>query len=166
MSTATETKKTAKADDAANPHNISDPTLSLSKLMQQSGELKDGKLELPADFVKDNLPPDVSETSFKRHQTVRAEFIAAGAHALASLTGPAMKKDKALDSTSLRFKLGRDTVDVDYDRRREFNDGKGGKIEKFGHVSVGFTAAGSNPTGDLGKVRKYANEEASRLFGG
>jgi hypothetical protein len=165
MSTATETKKTTKAAAEDNPHGISDTVVSLAKLMQQSGELKDGKFELSADFVKDNLPPDVSEASFKRHSQVRAEFIAAGALALSNVAGQDFKKHKDHDTASLRFKLGRDTVDVDYDRVREFNDGKGGKVKKLGHVSVGFTAAGATPTGDLGKVRKHSNDEATRLFG-
>lgn len=165
MSTATETKKTAKAAAEDNPHGISEPVLSLSKLIQQSGELKDGKFELNADFVKDNLPPDITEASIKRHQSFRAELIAAGAHALATVAGADFKKHKDHSAASLRFKLGRDTIDVDYDREREFNDGKGGKIKKLGHVSVGFTAAGATPTGDLGKVRKHSNDEAARLFG-
>lgn len=165
MSTATETKKTTKAAADDNVHGISEPVLSLSKLIQQSGELKEGKFELNADFVKDNLPPDITEASIKRHQAFRAELIAAGAHALATVAGQDFKKHKDHTAASLRMKLGRDTIDVDYDREREFNDGKGGKIKKLGHVSVGFTAAGATPTGDLGKVRKHSNDEAARLFG-
>lgn len=137
MSTATETKKSSKAAAEDNVHGISDTVLSLSKLMQQSGEYKDGKLELGADFVKDNLPPDVTEASMKRHTQVRTEWIAAGAHALASVAGPDFKKHKDHNTASLRFKLGRDTVDVDYDREREFNDGKGGKIKKLCCVPCG-----------------------------
>lgn len=45
MSTATETKKTTKAAAEDNVHGISEPVLSLSKLIQQSGELKEGKFE-------------------------------------------------------------------------------------------------------------------------
>lgn len=159
------------ATEKATP-TVSEATNTLGGVFAKSmrvekpeGDSKELNIVIDGDLVADNLPDDVTLASIKRHQKLRGEMIAAGTLALAQVGLPALKKNKDAEKVHLSFKFGNDKIDLVQEREREFNDGQGGKIKKYGYVSLGYTATGATNAGEFKKARQIAAAEAEKLFG-
>ncbi|WJJ55184.1 hypothetical protein [Xanthomonas phage RTH11] len=165
MTAATATKKNDSA--TAQPEiKISETVKSLSDVFAKSMKVeKDGTVVIEGDLVNDNLPTDLDAATIKRVQKHRGEVVAAATLALAQHGMKHLGKNKDADKVSVQFKIGQDKVDLAFERSREFNDGKGGKVTKHGYVSLGYTAAGATNTGDFKKAREQISREAAEIFG-
>lgn len=135
------------------------------KVVKREGDARELDVEIEGDLVADNLPDDVSVASIKRHEKIRSEMVAAGVRALTEVGLPALKKNKDAEKVHMSFKFGNDKIDLALEREREFNDGQGGKIKKYGYVSLGYTATGATNAGEFKKARQMAASEAEKLFG-
>lgn len=167
MTTATANKNAAKTDnkDKTAPV-ISEAVKTLSGIYEKGITVaKDGTPQIADGLIEDNLPEDMSIATIKRSQKVRGEVVAALSLALANKGLPVMAKNKELDKVAASFKFGNDKIDLAVEREREFNDGNGGKLKKFGYLSVGYTATGATNAGEFKKVRAVIADEAQTLFG-
>lgn len=165
MSTAT-ANKTASKTDAAGEVKIGDAVKTLAGIFEKSITVaKDGAVTIEDGLIEANLPDDLSMAQIKRMQKHRGEVVAALSLALANKALPVMGKNKDLDKVHTSVKIGGDKLDLSLDRSREFNDGNGGKITKFGYLGVGYTATGATNAGEFKKVRTHIAEEARSLFG-
>lgn len=165
MSTATATKNAKAAAPAATEVKISDAVNTLAGIYEKGIKIEDGKAVFEDGLIDNNLPEDVSVAQIKRMQKVRGEIVAAATLALSRKSMPVLAKNKALERIEGQFKIGNDKVDLGFERQREFNDGKGGKILKHGYVSIGYTATGATNAGEFKKVRQVISDEAKSLFG-
>ncbi len=163
MTTATATK-TDKVD--AKPA-ISETVQALANVFKKSMTVeKDGTVKIEGDLIADNLPTDLTMADIKRVQKHRGEVVAAATLALGDLALTHMKKNKDSNQVTAAIKLGSDKVELAVDRSREFNDGKGGKLTKFGYVSVGYTASGATNAGEFKKARAFVADQYAETFGG
>lgn len=163
MTTATATKTADKAD--AKPV-ISEAVTALASVIKKSMTIeKDGTVKIEGDLVADNLPPDLTMADIRKVQKHRGEVVAATTIALGDLALAHMKKNKDANQVSVAFKVGNDKLELGVDRSREFNDGKGGKLTKFGYVSVGYTASGATNAGEFKKARAHVADQYAEVFG-
>lgn len=165
--TATKPAKTAATVNGdAVDYKISEATSSLGSLYAKSLTVgKDGTVAIEGDLVHDNLPPEETLASIKRHQKLRGEVVAGLAAALGEKGLPVLAKNKDLDRVTLSTKFGNDKIELALERSREFGDGNGGKVQKHGYLNLGYTVSGATNAGDFKKVRTKIGDEAKALFG-
>ncbi|QVD49088.1 hypothetical protein LUCX_18 [Xanthomonas phage vB_XciM_LucasX] len=164
MSTATATKKTPAA--ATTEVKISDAVRTLADLVSTQITIdKDGVATVPADFYESTLPENLTIQQVKAVQKHRGEVVSAVALALGEKALPIMKKNTGLDKATVGFKVGNDKSEVAVHRSREFGDGKGGKVTKYGYTTIEYTASGATNAGDFKKVRQHTSDEFAKAFG-
>lgn len=161
MTAATATKPAA--DKAI---TLNDATQSLADVIAKSIKVaKDGTTTIDGDIVEANLPPDLTMADIKKVSKYRGQVIAATVDALRQTALPVLGKNKELERVPVSFKFGDDSIDMTLERRREFNDGKGGKLVKHGYVNLGYTAKGTSNSGEFKKARQRLADEAAALLG-
>jgi hypothetical protein len=165
MTTATATKAPAKNTDKP-AVVVGDAVKALAAVFQTGITVaKDGTVSLADGLIENNLPDDLTIGQIKKVQKHRGEVVAALSLALSHKALPLMDKNKELEKISTSIKIGGDKLDLAIEREREFNDGSGGKLKKYGYLSVGYTATGATNAGEFKKVRQVIADEAASLFG-
>ena len=163
MTAATATKN---ADADAKPVALNDATQALADVIAKSITVaKDGTTSIDGDIVEANLPPDLTMADIKRVSKYRGQIVAATVDALRQTALPVMGKNKDIERVPVSFKFGDDSVDMTLERKREFNDGKGGKLVKHGYINLSYAAKGTSNAGEFKKARQRLSDEASALFG-
>ncbi len=172
MTTATKSAPKAAASDAID-YKITEAVDTLGgiyggsmKVESVAKGVKEAQIVIDGDIVHDNLPPGHTAASIKEHQKLRGQVVAALATAAGAVALPALAKNKELDRVTMSTKFGNDKIELAVERNREFGDGNGGKVQKFGHVNLGYTVSGATNAGDFKKVRARIGDEAKALFGG
>ena len=158
---------------AATANKTADKAIALNEANQALADViaksmnvaKDGQVSIEGDIVEANLPPDLTIADIKKVSKYRGQIIAATVDAIRQTALPVMAKNKDLDRVPVSFKFGDDSIDITLERKREFNDGKGGKITKYGYVNLGYTAKGTSNAGEFKKARQRLGDEAAKLFG-
>ncbi len=154
--TATEVKKSA----------LSDATQSLGDIIAKSvTKVSAEGVEGLDNIVEENLPPDLTMAEIKKVTKYRNQIIAGTVEGARQSVLPEMAKNKDLTRVPISFKFGDDKIDMAVEREREFNDGKGGKIKKYGYVNLSYTAKGTTNAGEFKKARQRLSDEAATLFG-
>lgn len=166
MSTATATKTGKKSDAPVTEHKYSDAVKTLAEIYKPGISFaKDGTPTIADGLIESNLPEDVTMAQIKRGQKVRSEIVSALSLAMWEKGKGVLTENPELPRIEASFKFGNDKIDLGLERQREFNDGSGGKVVKYGHLSVGYTATGATNAGDFKKVRTAISDEAQKLFG-
>lgn len=165
MTTATATKNAAaKTDKPA--VQISEAVQTLAGIYQKGLTVaKDGTVSVEDGLIENNLPENLDLATIKKVQKHRGEVVAAMSLALSRAAMPVIAKNKDLDKVHTSVKIGGDKLDVAIERNREFGDGNGGKVQKAGYISIGYTATGATNAGEFKKVRAVIADEAAELFG-
>lgn len=94
----------------------------------------------------------------------RDTLIAAQGQAVGELALDAFKKDKNLSQVSVEMKCAKDVIGSTVSRHKSFNDGKGGKIERYGVLNTRYEANGAGKRGQLKIVRDNLMEAAKELY--
>lgn len=156
MTAATEVKKSTLSDATQSLADVI--ATSISKVSAEGVEGLDN-------IVEANLPPDLTMAEIKKVTKYRNQIIAATVDAARQKVLPVMAKDKDLTRVPISYKFGDDKVEMALEREREFNDGKGGKIKKYGYMNLSYTAKGTTNAGEFKKARQTLSDEAASLFG-
>lgn len=165
MSTATATKPDKKKAETTSEIKVSEAVNTLAGIFETGIKVeKDGNVTVEDGLIENNLPEDLSMAQIKRVQKHRGEVVAALTLAVSRKALPVLNKNKDLDKVHTSVKIGGDKLDVAIERQREFNDGNGGKVMKYGYASIGYTASGATNAGDFKKVRAIVADEAKALF--
>lgn len=118
---------------------------------------KDGTPVSPESLYDDYLVAIGADPKVnKKYQEHRTTFIAQAAHTFGAPAIEAMAKNKDIQNISVDIPMGHDKLTLSVDRTRETSDGKGGRMEHHGHLTVGYTAVGAGQNrGELKKVREH-----------
>lgn len=114
-----------------------------------------------AQLIKDGLEPAVA----RKYQEHRSQFIAQAGHAFGTQALDYMKKNKDVENLTVTIPVGHDSTTFSVDRTRETSDGKGGRMEHNGYMTVGYTARGAGgSSGELKKVREHMKQLGATLL--
>jgi len=111
------------------------------------------------------MPDDITKDSLLAHQGFVSDLTAALALDHVDAAIGEMKEDKGLAQVSTVFKVGQDTLSVNFARQKEVpsrnEDGTMGRQMKTGFTQVVHkTAAGKGSTGELKKVKALNSQRA------
>ncbi len=119
-----------------------------------------GMPTLAADAYEANLPEGMTLEQRKAWEKHDNAFMCASALAFGEYSTDMMKADKDLAVTNTRVVMGSDKLDLGFKRSAEVSDGKGGRTEVAGLVSVKYRA-----TAHLTSVKASLRAGAAELLG-
>jgi hypothetical protein len=139
----------------------------LCEAIKDGANYGDGVVDIPKEIFENSVTDaglDIKQwQAMNKHRDV---LISATTKAVAEIGLDQMKKDKSLDQVSGNLNCGKDKIGVVVHRKKEVNDGKGGKLMKYGSTRTKFEANGaSGQKGELKKVRSKIEEDAVKMFG-
>jgi len=120
-----------------------------------------GKVDLAEGAVDALLPEGLTIEDIVKAQDVIGKIVnvATLAGGRASIAG--FKANKELTETEFKFKVGHDTVKINYTREGETSDGKGGRKTVYGQSRVAYLVSGGPSVGSLKKIRDTLKSEAA-----
>lgn len=128
---------------------------------------KDGAASVPESLYDDFLTAQGLDPKVNRkYQEARTQFIAQAAHTIGEPALNAMAKNTDIQNISVTIPMGHDKVTLSVDRTKETSDGKGGRMNQHGYLTVGYTAVGAGTSkGELKKVREHLKGIGLGLLG-
>ena len=113
-------------------------------------------------LVRDGLDPKV----LRQYQQHRNDFLANASFAFGTQGIDVMKEHTDVQNLTVKIPMGMDTSTLSLDRSRETSDGKGGRMEHGGYLTIGYTTRGAEgSSGELKKVREQLKQLGSGLLG-
>lgn len=151
-------------ETAAPELKVSETVLELADKIGKQLKIDDqGTAVLDKEFIE-GLYPEGLKDAEKRVQDFRADIVSAAAKALGEAGNKYFKKHQ--DATDVRtgFALGKDSVELTYQRQKTYPSLKEGAdpITKYGVISSKYTANGAvNSRGSFKKVAAYLQAVAA-----
>jgi hypothetical protein len=118
-----------------------------------------GQPALAADAYESTLPEGMTLDARKAWEKHDNTFMCASALAFGEFSAEHMAKNKDVDQTNTRVVMGADKLDLGFKRSAEVSDGKGGRTEIQGMVSVKYRA-----TAHLTSVKASLRATAAELL--
>lgn len=143
------------------------------EILKLAGELKKefkigdgGLIEVPKSFYEDHLPEGLTMAIVKKVQDHDSNMTSATVLGMGEVSIPAFKKDKKLESTSIEYSAGKNSIGAVMHRSKTMTNPQGGEpITKFGVVTAKYQARASANLGALKRIRTHLNAQAASVFG-
>lgn len=143
--------------------NVRDMADKIKKAMTL--DPKTGSAEISDGFYIECLPETLTESQLRTLSQHNAMMLAAGALAVGEVGLTTMGKHKTLEKATMKMAtVDKDSFSWDFQRSKEVNDGKGGKMEKYGAITTTVATYGYTDVGQLAKVRKILGAQAREAF--
>lgn len=120
-----------------------------------------GVVQVDKDFYQKSLPEGLTMADVDRVQKHNTNFVSAVGLALGEVGIDHFKKHKKEDEISVDFVAGKDKVSLNFQRSKQFPDGKGGQLERQGVLSARWQVTGAGNRGSFAKVREHLSAKAA-----
>lgn len=146
---------------------LKESTINEALVKAGLGVAKDGTVAIPENLYDDSLvAAGLDPKTNRKYQEHRTGFIAQAAHTLGAPALTAMEQNKEINNITANIPAGHDKISISIDRTRETSDGKGGRMEQHGYLTVGYTAVGAGTSkGELKKTREHLKQIAIARLG-
>lgn len=121
---------------------------------------EDGSPVFAADAYERNLAEGLTLEGRKAYEKNDNTFMCAAALAMGELSTDKMAGNKEIEQTAARIPMGSANLDLGFKRSAEVSDGKGGRMNSHGLISVKYRA-----TAHLTSVKAHLKAKAAEALG-